>query len=115
MRTIVTLVGLAVMAAGLAVADSWSGKLLDANCLEKEKGAKACDATGNTAAFALEVSGKVYRLDAAGNTKAAEAIKSRADRASEPGKPAEGSAAVSAKVTGNMDGETIKVDAIEVR
>jgi hypothetical protein len=111
MRTFLTLFALAAVCAGLAVADTWSGKLMDANCYAKEKGAKPCDAVAATTAFAVSVSGKVYNLDEGGNQKAAAALKNRADRSSDPNKPA---AAVTAKITGTIAGDTIQVEAIEL-
>jgi hypothetical protein len=63
-----------------ALAASFSGKLVDASCYDQQKKVDSCVASDNTTAFALEVSGKVYKLDSAGNAKATAAIKSRADR-----------------------------------
>ena len=98
------------MFAMLALGASWSGKLIDASCHDQQK--TACDATSTTTNFALEVSGKVYKLDSAGNTKAAAAIKNRADR-SDPAKPQ--STAVMADVTGQENAGTITVETIEVK
>ena len=112
MRTFLTLVGAAAMCAGLAVAaDTWTGKLMDADCHAKEKGAKPCDAMASTTNFAVNSSGKVYRLDAAGNQKAAAALKNRADRSADPSKP---SAAIDAKITGTAAGDVISVDTVEL-
>jgi hypothetical protein len=99
--------------AALAFADSWSGKLIDAGCYEKQQKATGCDATGATTAFALDVSGKVYKFDASGNAKASTAIKSRADRAADPTKPQAGG--VMAKVEGTESGGTITAESIEVQ
>jgi hypothetical protein len=73
--------------ASLAFAESWSGKLIDSSCYEKQQSATGCDATSATKSFALEASGKVYKLDASGNKKAGAALKNRADRAADPSKP----------------------------
>src|SRR5262249_44249110 len=98
----------------LALADNYSGKLLDSSCYDQHKTAKACDATSSTSSFLLDVSGKVYRLDTTGNAKAAEAMKSRAERAADPTRAATG--AVNAKVSGVMEGaDTLKVDMIEIQ
>jgi hypothetical protein len=100
------------VSAMLAFAGNWSGKLLDSACYDQQKNASACSATSATTAFALDVSGKVFKLDAEGNSKAAAAIKNRADRA-EPGKaPAK---AVMATVSGNEKEGTITVENIEVQ
>jgi hypothetical protein len=113
MRRLLLLTALAAAFSALALADNWSGKLIDSSCYDTQKSAKTCDATGSTTAFALEVNGKVYKLDDAGNTKAADAMKSRADRSANPNMPA--STQVSAKVTGTKDGEVIKVELIELQ
>ncbi len=66
----------------------------------------------HTTTFALEVSGKTYRLDETGNQKAIKALKRsrrplrRSCRAAEP---------VNAKISGTKDGEILKVDSIEVQ
>ena len=99
--------------AGFALAEDWTGRLVDASCYAQNKAAKPCDASGSTTSFLLDVNGKVYKLDAAGNSKAATAIKSQADR-SAPGAPAGGP--VNAKVSGSVEGEdSIKVDRIDVQ
>jgi hypothetical protein len=99
----------------LALAESWTGKLVDAGCAaDQTKAATGCDPTSSTTMFALVASGKTFKLDEAGNAKAAEALKSRADRAANPNAPA--STAITAKVTGSKEGENIlKVEAIEVQ
>ncbi|MGO9255423.1 MAG: hypothetical protein ACLQU1_03855 [Bryobacteraceae bacterium] len=83
---------------------------------------EACAATGSTIAFAISVSDKVYTLNDAGNTKAAEAMKNRADRSADPNgnssakDPSNATAAsVTAKVTGKLEGNTINVETIDVQ
>jgi len=99
------------------MAETWTGRLMDANCIDQQQkgaGANACDPTSATTAFVIVVSGQAYKLDDAGNAKAADALKTRADRSAEPNKPA--STQVAARVTGTKDGEnTVKVDTIEVQ
>jgi hypothetical protein len=96
----------------LAHAATYSGKLLDASCYDQQKKADSCIATVSTTTFAIEVSGKVYKLDGDGNTKAAAAIKSRADR-SDPSKPQPKE--VMAKVDGTEQGGIITVESIDVQ
>ena len=96
----------------LGLAASFSGKLLDASCYDQQKKAASCDATSSTTAFAIEASGMVYKLDSAGNSKAADAIKNRADR-TDPGKPQ--SKEVMAKVEGTEKGGIIAVENIAVQ
>jgi hypothetical protein len=116
MRRIVTLAGSAVLFAALALAESWTGRLVDSNCMDQQtdqqKSATACMATSSTTTFAIDVNGKVYRLDDGGNAKAARALKDRADRTDPNGPP---SPAVIAKVSGTREGDIVKVEAIEVQ
>jgi hypothetical protein len=110
-----TLLGLAASSifAMLAFGGSWSGKLIDANCYSQQKKAAGCEATSTTTAFALDVSGKFYTLDANGNSKAATAMKSRADRAADPNNPQ--SKEIVANVSGTESGGTITVDSVDVQ
>jgi hypothetical protein len=112
MRRVTLLIAFSAITAMLAFAGNWSGKLLDAPCYDQQKSASACSATSATTSFALEVSAKIYKLDSEGNTKAAAAIKNRADRA-DPSKPLAKS--VMANVTGNEKDGTITVENIEVQ
>jgi hypothetical protein len=112
MRRARLLIASSALTAMLAFAANYSGKLLDAACYDQQKNATACSATSATTSFALDVSGKIFKLDGEGNSKAAAAIKNRADRA-EPGKaPAK---AVMATVSGNEKDGTITVENIEVQ
>lgn len=112
MRRILSLAALTAAFSLLAFAASWSGRLLDAGCYDEKKSAETCDATSGTTSFALSASGKVLKFDAAGNTKASTALRSRADR-SDPAKPQ--SKHVMAKVEGTESGGTIAVSDIEVQ
>ena len=67
MRRLLTVFGALAFCSALALADSWTGRLLDASCYEQNKAAKGCDATNSSSTFAMAVSGKVYRLDEKGN------------------------------------------------
>ena len=102
---------LSVMAFGA----DWSGKLIDATCNDQKQQTKAasCDATSATTSFAIDVSGKYYKLDPAGNTKAATALKDRADRSSDPTKAL--STSLTAKVSGSEKDGVIMVENIEVQ
>jgi hypothetical protein len=96
----------------LALAESWSGNLLDATCYDKQKTVESCDATSATTQFAFNVAGTVYKLDTAGNTKAATALKNRADQ-SDPAKPK--SSVIMAKVEGTQSSCTIAVQSLDVQ
>jgi hypothetical protein len=92
--------------AGFMLAESWTGKLIDGNC-KAESGAKdlpdSCNVTPSTKVFAIQtLDGKVYRLDNAGNAKAAAAVKT------DPTK-------TSVTISGSMDGQMVKVDSINVQ
>ena len=113
MRKSCYLVMLSTALAISAFAANFSGKLIDAGCYEKQKSAAACDATGSTTSFALDVAGKVYKLDAAGDQKASAAVKNRADRAADPSKPP--SPQIMAKVEGTESGNTIAAESVDVQ
>ncbi len=116
MRRSVPLFALLAVFSGLALAESWQGKLLDATCFDQQKSATTCDATSTTTTFALFVSNQAYKLDAAGNSKAVEAMKSRADRSSDPDKAKVPSTQVVARITGTKDGDgTIKVESVDIQ
>jgi hypothetical protein len=113
MRKILPLFAFGSLFALLSFGEDFSGKLLDANCYSQQKKVAGCQATATTASFALDISGKIFVLDTNGNTKAATAMSSRADRASDPNNPA--SKDVVAKVSGAQAGGTITVETIEVQ
>jgi hypothetical protein len=98
----------------LAMGADVSGNLLDASCYSKEMKSANCSATASTTSFVLMSSGKVYKLDTAGNEKAVTAMKTRADRSKDPASPAT-AAAVTATVTGTVTGDTIQVENISVQ
>jgi hypothetical protein len=113
MRRLLTISALATVCASLALAETWTGKLIDYSCYQDKKETAACEPSSSTTMFALGVSGKVYKLDDSGNSKAAEALKSRADRSTGGGTSAK---AITAKVTGTKDSDnTITVESIDVR
>lgn len=112
MRKAFLVLAFSSLAPMVALAASWSGKLLDASCYNQQKKAATCDATSKTTAFGIEVSGTFYKFDSTGNTKAMAALKNRADRA-DPSK--QQSPEVMAKVDGNESGGTITVENIDVQ
>jgi hypothetical protein len=110
MRRVFRLSAFLVVVSALAFAETWSGKLVDAACADQQK-AEACAPTASSTAFALKTTDKVLKLDAAGNTKAAEAMKASENSANRT-KNAKGE--VSATVQGTLSDDVIKVDSIEV-
>jgi hypothetical protein len=113
MRKYVTLFTLSTIFSVLAFAESWQGKLVDTTCYEQKKSAATCDATSTTTTFALFVSNQAFKLDDVGNAKAADALRNRADRSSDPAKP--GTTQVMARVTGTKDGDNLKVETLEIQ
>ncbi len=95
----------------------------------------ACVPTESSATFVLQVSEKIYKLDAEGNRMAVEALqksKSGAERAEEPAEQGKEEATepdepssmeagehraedVTATVRGTLAGDEIKVESIEVK
>jgi hypothetical protein len=112
MKTIAKLGLVLCLAAAFSYADSWTGKLIDAPCHDRslqpgqsKSSAESCVATTTTTSFAIETSdGKVYKLDASGNAKAASVLRGNPD-AKEP----------SVTISGSMDGQTVKVDSIDMK
>lgn len=98
----------------LAMGADVSGNLLDASCYSKEMKSANCGATASTSSFVLMSSGKVYKLDTAGNEKAVTAMKTRADRSKDPNNPATATA-VTATVSGTVTGDTIQVESIAIQ
>jgi hypothetical protein len=114
MRRLLTLAVSTTLFTVLAFADNWTGRLIDANCTNQDKTAKDCDAGSSTTAFLLAVAdGKVYKLDDVGNRKALDAIKNRSDRSANPASPT--ATQVIAKISGDKDGDMLKVTTIEVQ
>ena len=107
---------LIALAAGLslsAYAEDWTGNLVDAVCAQQQEKTVPCDATGATTVFALDVLGKIYRLDPVGNTKAAAALKYRA--APMPDASGQVPTIVKAKITGTEGGGIIVVETISLQ
>lgn len=89
-----------------ADAHTWSGTLIDAAC--KQANAKAkCDASSGTKSFALMMAdGKMLRFDEPGNAKAMAAMETKKG-------PALGE--TRASVTGSTEGDTVKVDEVQIQ
>ena len=99
---------------GLALADDFSGKLLDSGCYDRSHSIKGCDAGDRTTTFVLDSNGKVYHFDSPGNNKVLQAMKQRADRSADPKATPQGS--VRARITGKKgpDGDLI-VEVVEIQ
>jgi hypothetical protein len=114
MRTALRVTALVALASALAFAESWTGKLVDASCAAQQKNA-ACTPTASTASFAIQSSGKMLKLDAEGNQKAAAALKEHNSGANRTTDPNTTPTDVTASVTGTMNGDEIKVESIQVQ
>ena len=113
MRSILIATASIAVFAGLCLAETFTGKLVDASCAAQQKASSSCTPTDSTTMYAIDVSGKIYKLDDTGNAKAADAIKNQANRQSNPDSTKK--ADLTARVSGTVDGDVIKVDTIEVR
>jgi hypothetical protein len=113
MKRLITLIGFVTIFAALALAENFTGRLIDASCADQGKKAAACAPTSTTTAFAVQSAGKVYKLDDSGNAKAVEALKSRADRSADPSSAM--SSAVVVKIGGTKEGDTIKVETLDIQ
>jgi hypothetical protein len=116
MRRLLIITAFFGLFAALGLAETYSGKLIDASCLSQAKPTLAtCQPSSSTTAFALvDDTQKVYKLDEKGNAKAAAALKGRADRSADPNASKAGDVIV-AKITGTMNGNIITVEAVEVQ
>jgi hypothetical protein len=113
MRRILTLSAALVFVSALAFAETFNGNLVDAQCAAQQKDA-TCNATASTTAFGIQVSGKMLKLDAEGNQKAAEALKASSNSADRAKDPNAVDSQVTATVEGTLKGDEIKVEKIEV-
>ena len=114
MRTVNRLGIVLVLGSAFAYAETWTGKLLDADCLSRNAKA-ACTPTTSSSSFALEVSGMKYKFDQAGNKKTAEALKKSESGAERAKNPDEQNAGITATVDGTLRGEQIDVTSITVQ
>ena len=97
------LIALFSLTSALCAAESLTGRLIDATChIQAQSKAAVCTPTTKTSSFGLEISdGKVYNLDMAGNTKAAELIKTN------------GTTDQMVIVSGSTSGDTLRVESIK--
>ena len=106
MKKFASIATVLVLSSAFCLADTFTGKLVDATCKAsnegKEKG--TCAATAATRLFAIELPGaKVLNLDATGNEKAADATKNTEKTD------------LRATVTGSLNGTTVKVETIKLQ
>jgi hypothetical protein len=112
MHKLIRVAALAGTFATLALAETWSGTLVDASCAAEKKSVAECSPSATTSSFALVLAdGKAVKFDATGNAKAADALKNSADRSKNPTEKK----AITAKVTGAMSGDTVQVESIDIQ
>lgn len=85
-------------------AQSWTGTLVDAACKQSTPDQK-CAASTATTAFGLVTGGKLLKFDDAGNSMASKEIEKAGAKSGEP----------AATVAGALEGDTIKVESIQIR
>lgn len=88
-------------------AESWTGTIVDTSCKTKDLAGHTKQCVLGCAKSGLGIvlsDGKFVKFDEAGNTKAVAALKASSKEKD-----------LKAKVTGKLDGETIKVDAVEIQ
>ena len=101
----------------LCLAETWTGKLVDATCAEQgkntspsaasgqsSKNMNACTPKEGTTSFAIRTrDGRIIKLDSTGNTSAADTFK-----ANSKGNNGE----MVLTITGTMTGDTVQVDSV---
>jgi hypothetical protein len=107
MRTVLSTVAAAALFAGLALAESWSGTVVDVSCAKKDLAthSRQCALGCAKSGFGLVTAdGKFHKFNEAGNAKTLEALKASAKNAD-----------LKATVNGKMSGETIEVESISLQ
>ena len=92
---------------GICLAETWTGKLVDATCANEQntKADRVCTVNESTESFAIRTAdGKIYKLDLAANVKAADTLKANKKRSD-----------MDVTVIGTMSGDTVKVDTINAQ
>ncbi len=92
---------------GAAMADTWTGSVVDVMCKGKDLAnhTKSCSVSCAAGGYGLVLSdGKFVKFNETGNSKALAAIKATTKEKD-----------LKAKVTGTLDGEVINVTAIEIQ
>jgi hypothetical protein len=98
---------LSVLFASIAVADSWTGTIVDVMCKDKDLAShtKQCAVKCAASGFGVVLpDGKFVKLDEAGNAKALKILKAT-DKEKD----------LKVKVTGKLDGSVIHVDSVELQ
>src|SRR5437870_1405548 len=105
-RMLMLSVGVSMLSIG-AFAESWTGTLVDVMCKGKDLSSHTSKCAVNCAksGYGLVLSdGKFVKFDEGGNAKALATLKSTAKESD-----------LKAKVSGSLDGDTVKVTSIELQ
>ena len=114
MRISVPLLAVAILFSCGLFADTWEGSLIDASCYNQKKSVSACYPTNSTVSYALVIERRIFKLDQAGNTKVAQALKEHADRSTNP--DITPNARMIATITGSLDNSGyVRVDSVSIR
>ena len=114
MRKLFTICAMLGGLSGFAMAETWTGTLLDANCLHRHHATRACDAKPSTTSYILDVNGTNYRLDGKSSYDAQGVMQARADKTSNP--DATKATPVNATITGRLRSNgRIRAEIIEVQ
>ena len=101
------LLSIVAISSAAAMADNWSGSVVDVMCKGKDltTHSKSCNVSCAAGGYGLVLSdGKFVKFNETGNAKAVAAIKATTKEKD-----------LKAKVTGTLDGEVIKVTSIEIQ
>ncbi|MGA7236639.1 MAG: hypothetical protein WBY44_13215 [Bryobacteraceae bacterium] len=105
MRKLLTICATLGALSGLAMADTWSGTLLDAHCANRN--GNACEAKRSTGKFLLDVNGTTYRLDFRTNQDVRSAM--RESKGLTKGAPVTATVTGRLRSNGSIDAETIAI------
>lgn len=106
MKRVTTLLGGLCLLSAMAMAETWSGTVVDVACKGKDAAShtKKCAVACAKSGYGLLTSdGKFVKFDETGNAKAMDALKASSKEKD-----------LKAKVSGTMDGDVIKVDSISL-
>jgi hypothetical protein len=114
MQIAVRLCALLLFVSALAFAETWTGKLVDADCSARDEKA-ACAPTTSSSNFALKVANKTYKFDSEGNRKVAEAFGKSQSGAERSKAPSKADTEVIATVHGTMSNDQISVESVDIQ
>ncbi|GEM_PF-3427898 len=84
---------------------SWSGKLVDASCHERDPKA-SCPISATTTSYGIVTSdGSFYKLDSNGNSQVSKELEQKTTK----------TGSMNATVTGSLQGDTINVQSVQIQ